>query len=61
MLQKKGEDGSMEHQEVEVDKLAYVYAIGDNLQQWITHLCLELGETDYFRIKEVLNVLNLWE
>jgi hypothetical protein len=61
MLQKKAADGTLEHEVVEADKLAYVYAIGDNLQQWVTYLCLDVCETDYARLKEILNVLNLWE
>jgi hypothetical protein len=54
-------DGSKSRQELEVDSLAYIRAIGDNLQQWITHFCLVQGETDYYRLNVVVNLLDLWD
>lgn len=42
------------NEELEIDKLSYVYAIGDHLQTWISHLCFHFGESDYYRLNEIL-------
>ena len=41
--------------------MAYVYAIGDNLMAWTSYLCLENGESDYYRLNEIVNMLDLWD
>ena len=35
-------------------ELGYIQAIGDNLQTWLTHLCFELNEQDYYRLNEII-------
>ena len=50
-----------QNQEVEVRQYAYVYAIGDQLQTWVSHLCFHLGESDYYRLNEILQILNIWQ
>ena len=44
-----------------VDKFSYIYAIGDALQTWVSHICFDLGETDYFRLNEIVQILDIWE
>jgi hypothetical protein len=44
-----------------IDKLSYIYSIGDNLAQWTSYLCFDLGESDYYRLNEVLQILTIWE
>lgn len=39
---------------IAIDKLQYIYQIGDNLAQWTSYLCFDLGESDYYRLNEVL-------
>jgi hypothetical protein len=41
-------------------KFSYIYAIGDQLMNWTCFLCLELGETDHYRLDEILSILNIW-
>ena len=53
--------GQSNHQLLKVDKEAYVKAVGDNLDAWCAYLCLELGESDYFRLNKILNLFNSWQ
>ena len=55
------EDENKQRHEVEVDSLAYIKAIGDSLQIWVSYLCLDMNEQDYVRLNEVLNILDLWD
>ena len=56
-IKDKSEPQSLEKQKL---KFSYLYAIGDNLIQWVTHLVLELGESDYIRLNEIISILNIW-
>jgi len=46
---------------VPIDKFAYVKAIGDHIEIWCAHLCLELGESDYYRLNKIMQLINMWE
>jgi hypothetical protein len=48
-------------EELEVDAYSFVYAVGDNLEDWIKHLCYIQGESDFYRLSEIVNILDLWE
>lgn len=47
--------------EEQKSKFSYIYAIGDHLIQWVTHLVLEMGETDYVRLNEIIQILQIWK
>ena len=52
---------SGEEKKLERLKFSYIYAIGDQLMNWTCFLCLELGETDHYRLEEILSILNIWQ
>ena len=64
LMQKRRQEveaGSEVEKKLERLKFSYIYAIGDQLMVWTCHLCLELGETDYYRLNEILQILNIWQ
>ena len=61
ILEVKEQDGSTTYKEISVQRIAYIPAVGDNLERWVVNICLDRNEMNVSRLNSILNVIDIWD